>query len=59
MDGIYSTYVCEATLDESPFAYKSTEDILPNITYTVDVTMIIKPILNFKDTSAKQKWKKR
>jgi RNA-splicing ligase RtcB len=59
MEGIYSTCVCEATLDESPFAYKSADDILPNITDTVDVTAIIKPILNFKDTSAKQKWKKK
>jgi RNA-splicing ligase RtcB len=58
MEGIYSTCVCEATLDESPFAYKSADDILPNITDTVNVTAIIKPILNFKDTSAKQKWKK-
>jgi RNA-splicing ligase RtcB len=58
MEGIYSTCVCEATLDESPFAYKSVDDILPNITDTVDVTAIIKPILNFKDTSAKQRWKR-
>lgn len=48
MEGIYSTSVCEDTIDESPFAYKSIGDILPNITDTVDVIDIIKPIYNFK-----------
>jgi RNA-splicing ligase RtcB len=59
MEGIFSTCVKESTIDESPFAYKSIDDILPNITETVDVLKIIKPILNFKDTSAKRQWKKK
>ena len=48
MTGIYSTSVQESTIDESPFAYKSIEDIIPNILPTVDILKIIKPIYNFK-----------
>ena len=48
MSGIYSTSVQESTIDESPFAYKSIEDIIPNILPTVDIVKIIKPIYNFK-----------
>ena len=48
MEGIYSTSVCEETIDESPFAYKSINDILDNIGDTVDVVRQIKPIYNYK-----------
>ena len=48
MEGIYSTSVQESTIDESPFAYKSIDDIIPNILPTVDIVKIIKPIYNFK-----------
>ncbi len=48
MKGIYSTSIQESTIDESPFAYKSIEDIIPNILPTVDIIKIIKPIYNFK-----------
>ena len=48
MEGIYSSCICMGTIDESPFAYKPIEDILPNIVDTVDVIKIIKPIYNFK-----------
>ena len=48
MKGIYSTSVQEGTLDESPFAYKSIKDIIPNILPTVDIIKILKPIYNFK-----------
>lgn len=50
MEGIYSSCVSKNTLDESPFAYKSIEDIIPNILPTVDIVKIIKPIYNFKAT---------
>lgn len=50
MKGIYSTTVCEETLDESPFAYKPLEAILDNIKETVEIEKIIKPIYNFKST---------
>lgn len=49
MAGIYSSSVCESTLDESPMAYKSTEEILELIRPTVEVIAIIKPKLNIKD----------
>lgn len=48
MEGIYSTSVQESTIDESPFAYKSISDIIPNILPTVDIVKVIKPIYNFK-----------
>ncbi len=48
MEGVYSTSVDESTIDESPMAYKPTRDILDNISDTVDVVKIIKPIYNFK-----------
>ena len=48
MEGIYSTSVQVDTLDESPFAYKSIEDIIPNILPTVEIVKILKPIYNFK-----------
>ena len=48
MSGIYTTSVNEATLDESPMAYKSIDSIIDNIGPTVDIMCIIKPIYNFK-----------
>ena len=48
MKGIYSSCVTEDTIDESPFAYKNIDDIIPNILPTVDIIKIIKPIYNFK-----------
>lgn len=48
MNGIYSTSISQDTLDESPMAYKSIDDILSNIADTVDIQKIIKPIYNFK-----------
>ena len=48
MTGIYSTSINEKTLDESPMAYKRTEDIVENILPTVDIVKAIRPIDNFK-----------
>ncbi|MDE6177226.1 MAG: RtcB family protein [Paramuribaculum sp.] len=48
MTGIFSSSVCEGTLDESPMAYKPTEDILELIVPTVEVVAMIKPKLNIK-----------
>ena len=48
MQGIYSTSVCESTIDESPMAYKSAEEIESLIGDTVEVVKRIKPIYNFK-----------
>lgn len=48
MAGIYTTSINESTLDESPMAYKSIDDILDVIIDTVEVVEIIKPVFNFK-----------
>ena len=48
MKGIYSTSISKDTLDESPFAYRKIEDILPVIGDTVEVEKILKTIYNFK-----------
>jgi len=49
MVGIYSTSVCEGTLDESPMAYKPMQEILNLIEPTVEVIAVVKPKLNIKD----------
>lgn len=51
MAGIYTTSVSEGTLDESPQAYKSLDEILDVIGDTVDVVEIMKPVYNFKAAS--------
>lgn len=48
MSGIYTTSVNAGTLDESPMAYKTMEDIVDNIGDTAEILDIIKPIYNFK-----------
>jgi RNA-splicing ligase RtcB len=48
MDGIYTTSVNQSTIDESPMAYKTLDEIFENIKDTVDVLAIIKPVYNFK-----------
>ena len=48
MKNIYSTSVCESTIDESPIVYKTVEEIINNIKDTVNIIDIIKPIYNFK-----------
>lgn len=48
MEGIYTTSVNEATLDEAPMAYKSLDDIIGVIRESVDITEVLKPVYNFK-----------
>lgn len=48
MEGIYSTCVLPDTLDESPMAYKSLEEIVGQIGPSVDVVERIRPVYNFK-----------
>lgn len=48
MAGIYTTSVNTATIDESPMAYKSIDEILTNIKDTVEVDELVKPTYNFK-----------
>lgn len=49
MTGIYSSSVNKHTLDESPMAYKPTDEILELIKPTVDIISMIRPRLNIKD----------
>jgi RNA-splicing ligase RtcB len=51
MGGIYTTSVCEGTIDESAFAYKPMNVIIRNVGDTVDIVKVIKPIYNFKSSS--------
>lgn len=49
MSDVFSTSVCEGTLDESPMAYKPTDEILHLIEPTVEVISFVRPKLNIKD----------
>lgn len=51
MEGIWSTSVCESTIDESPMSYKPIEAILDNIGKTIEIIDIIKPVYNFKSSN--------
>ena len=48
MKGIFTTSVDRSTFDESPFAYKPWESILPFIYESVDVEQVAKPVYNLK-----------
>lgn len=48
MAHVYTTCVNESTLDESPMAYKSLNDIIDVIEESVDIIEVLKPIYNFK-----------
>ena len=48
MAGIYTTSISSGTLDESPQAYKSLDDIIDVIGDTVDIIEVMKPVYNFK-----------
>ena len=48
MEGIHSICINKDTLDESPFAYRSIQDITDVIGDTVKIDKIIKPVYNFK-----------
>ena len=48
MSGVYSTCVVPDTLDESPMAYKSMDEIVSQIEPTAEIVDRIKPLYNFK-----------
>lgn len=48
MNGIYTTSVCDSTIDEAPMAYKPIEEIIECIQPTVDIIKQIRPVYNFK-----------
>jgi RNA-splicing ligase RtcB len=50
MEGIYSTSVCKGTIDESPMAYKDTEEIKELIKDTCEIKVLLKPKISIKST---------
>lgn len=48
MESVYTTCVVPDTLDESPMAYKSMEEIVAQIGPTAEIVERIRPIYNFK-----------
>ena len=48
MENVYSTCVCEETLDESPMAYKDGNEIMELITPTAEIVTKLRPFYNFK-----------
>ena len=50
MEGIYSTSVCKGTIDESPMAYKDTEEIKRLIQDTCEIKVLLKPKISIKST---------
>ena len=48
MGNIFTTTANEMTIDEAPMAYKPMEEIVKNISDTVEIIDILKPIYNFK-----------
>lgn len=48
MEGIHTTCVVPDTLDESPMAYKSMDEIIDQIEPTVEIVQRIRPVYNFK-----------
>jgi RNA-splicing ligase RtcB len=55
MKGIYSPSICQETLDEAPFAYRSMEDISTVVSETIEITKQIKPVYNYKAGETKRK----
>lgn len=49
MTGVFSTSVCQGTLDEAPEAYKPMAEIISQIEPTVKILTMVKPKLNIKD----------
>ena len=48
MEGIFTTCVGRATLDEAPMAYKNIDEIIEQIEPTAEIIERIKPVYNFK-----------
>lgn len=48
MAGVYTTSVMQETLDESPMAYKTMDEIVSQIGPTADIVEHIRPVYNFK-----------
>ena len=57
--GIFSTCINQATLDESPMAYKGMKDITDNIKDTADIISVLKPLYNFKADESEPYWMRK
>ena len=57
--GIYSTSVCQNTLDEAPGAYKPMDEIVELIQDTCDIQFFMKPKINIKATDGEVKYGKK
>ncbi|MCL2762648.1 MAG: RtcB family protein [Treponema sp.] len=55
MEGIFSTSVHKDTIDESPMAYKTMNDIIANIKPTAKILKIIKPVYNYKSAEERRR----
>lgn len=53
MKPVWSSSVNQATIDESPFAYKEPSEIVDNITETVEIIDRLIPVYNLKDSDYK------
>ena len=58
MAGIFTTSVCEETIDEAPMVYKPMDDIVKCIRPTAQIVAILKPLYNFKAKTPEDGWKK-
>lgn len=52
MKGIYSSCISKDTLDEAPFAYRSTDYIKEAVKDTVEISKLLKPVYNYKGGNA-------
>lgn len=60
MKNVFSTTVCEGTLDEAPQAYKPMDEIVELIKPTADIKFFIKPKINIKAVESEiAPWKKK
>lgn len=57
MKNVYTTSVSQDTIDESPFAYKTMQEIIDNTKETIEIQSVLKPIYNFKAPEF-QGWRK-
>lgn len=57
--GVYSTSVCQNTLDEAPDAYKPMSEIVELIKDTCDILFFMQPKINIKATDGEVKYPKK
>lgn len=56
MKDIYTTSVCEETIDEAPMVYKDSTQIMEDVVPTVNIVKVIKPLYNFKAKAPEKTW---